>query len=125
MSGATGAAVIGAELRHSYPRASLHVVAVEFLCAWQKQYVTASVNKRRAICIECARVGVEVFVSAELQRIDENAHDDEVVFGACAGHERQMTCVQVAHGRNEAECATCRVTESRLKRLDSFKCLHF
>ena len=52
---------------------------------------------------ERTRVVVRVLVGTELQRIDEDAGDHEV--GALAGflHQRDMTGVEVAHGRHETD----------------------
>ena len=81
------AAVVSAKFWYLHSRAGLHVVAIELGGARQKQEVTAGSNERGGIGIERARIGVEVFVSAELQWIDKNTHDDKVMFAACARNE--------------------------------------
>jgi len=51
----------------------------------------------------CARVAGEVFVRAELGRIDEDAGDHAV--GVLPGQrdQRVVTCMQVAHGRDQRD----------------------
>ena len=63
---------------------------------------------QRPVAIEVARVAAEVFVGPELQRIDEDAHHDHV--GPAPGliHQREVTLVQGAHGRHEADALPCR-----------------
>ena len=52
---------------------------------------------------EGARVLVEVFAGAELQRVDENARDHEIHPLGGFGNQRDMAAVQVAHGRHKAD----------------------
>lgn len=50
---------------------------------------------------EGARVFVQVFAGAELQRVDENARHHEVGSLRRLGDQRYVAAVQVAHGRHE------------------------
>ena len=64
------------------------------------------------VCIECARIAVEVFPSTELRGIDEVRDDDTAVGGqppACLSHELRVTVMQGTHrhddsGRNASGC---------------------
>ena len=57
----------------------------------------------RQITAEVARVAVEVFVGTELQRVDEDRHDDELAIGPRRRHERAVTRMQKAHGGHESD----------------------
>ena len=69
----------------------------------------------RAIGLEGARITVEILIRAKLQAVDENAGDNRIAVRARLSHQRQMTRVQVAHGRyeNDASALLERVAEFR------------
>ena len=50
----------------------------------------------------------DVLWVAELQRVDEDGHHDGVALGTRPRHEREVSVVQSAHGRHEADAgAAC------------------
>ena len=57
----------------------------------------------RAIRRRVPRVGVEVFVGSELQRVHEQADREHVARGPKPPHQRGMTGVEVAHGRHQPD----------------------
>ena len=61
---------------------------------------------RADIGVERARIAVEIVLAIELQRIDEDADDDDVAFArrACA-HQPRVARVQRAHRRHEADAS--------------------
>ena len=52
---------------------------------------------------EIPRVPVEVFVGAELGRVDEVRHDEEIARLPHPPDEGEMALVEVAHGGHEAD----------------------
>src|SRR5690606_5950077 len=54
-----------------------------------------------AIFFRRARIGVEIFVRPELQRVHEDADDDSVATLACRRNETAVPGVQIAHRRHE------------------------
>ena len=68
-----------------------------------------------AVRIKRARIFFVVFVRSELRGIDENGNDEDV--GARAGfvHERSVSGMKIAHGRDEGDSFSLRAErESRL-----------
>jgi hypothetical protein len=55
--------------------------------------------------LEGARVFLEILVRRELQRIDEDAGDHKALALTRDSHQRQVTFVQIAHGRHENDVA--------------------
>ena len=58
---------------------------------------------RLEITGEIARVPVEILAGAELQRVHEDRHDDEVGRGHRRAHQRAVTGVQESHRRHDAD----------------------
>jgi len=52
---------------------------------------------------EVARIGGEILAGGELQRVHEDAHDDDVGLAARRLDEREVAFVQIAHRRDEAD----------------------
>jgi hypothetical protein len=67
--------------------------------------VHACVLGQRCVALLAARVSVEVFALRELRRVDEQAHDDDVVLGAGRPKQREMSFMEGAHRRHEPEGA--------------------
>ena len=57
---------------------------------------------------QVARIPGEVFVRAELERIDENADHDTIRELTRAVHESQMAFVEISHSGNETDGMTAR-----------------
>ena len=74
--------------------------------------------ERLEVGAEVARVLVEVFVGAELQRVDEDRDDHGVGELPCAVDEGEVALVQRAHGRNECDGAAGELLAQRGDRLD-------
>ncbi|EJT84792.1 hypothetical protein PPS11_16961 [Pseudomonas putida S11] len=62
----------------------------------REQQIAASLEQALLVGGQGARVLVEVFVGAELQRVDENAGDHEIGALCSLGHQGGMAAVQVA-----------------------------
>ena len=60
---------------------------------------------------EVARVGGDVLRFRELRRVDEEARDEHVAFGACRLEQRGVPGVQRAHRRHETERHVARQVE--------------
>ena len=80
-----------------------HAVWVDFRNVGVKQQVAAGCQQFFLVGGEGTRILVQIFTGAELQWIDEDAGDHEV--GALGGdlHQRNVTRVQIAHGRHETD----------------------
>jgi hypothetical protein len=52
-----------------------------------------------------SRVAVEVLPGAELGRVDEEAHHDDVALGARSAQQRKVAIVQVAHRWHQSDRA--------------------
>ena len=59
--------------------------------------------EQRAVLVGGARIGCEIFIGAELQRIHEDAHHDPVRQLQRVLHQRAVACMQVAHRRHESD----------------------
>ena len=73
-----------------------------------KQYVDAARLRLRRITLEVARIPREILRRPKLQRIDENAHHDEVRAMPRFVHEPKVALVQIAHRRHEAHTLPAR-----------------
>ena len=67
--------------------------------------VDAFRERQLGIARQVARVALEVFAGAELRRVDKDRSHDDVAHFAGAPHQRQMTFVQRAHRRHQADAA--------------------
>ena len=87
----------------------------------------------RSSRVEVARVRVEVRPVRELRGVDEEARDDDVALGARRAEERDVTGVERAHRRHEADgrarhgaarapCRSSRIVRRRLHRRGSSSC---
>src|SRR5690554_1828626 len=70
--------------------------------------------------LECARIAVEVFLRAELQRVHEDTDDRDIRHLVGAPHQREVSLVQRSHGGHERDGAASVpvVVESRPQRSD-------
>jgi len=98
VSRATGAAQTFGNQRHADACLLLHAVRVDFLDIRGEQQVTTCADQLFLIGDQGAWVFVEVFVGAELQRVDEDAGDHEISALGGFFHESDVPGVQVAHG---------------------------
>ena len=74
-------------------------------------YMTAAVGAYTAstprsatdgeVVVDRSRVGVEVVAAVELQRVDEDRHDDDIGVSAGLVDQRQVAGVQRAHRRHQ------------------------
>ncbi len=80
-----------------------HAVRVHLFNRRREQQVATGFEELFLIGGEGARVFVEVFAGAELQRVDENTRDDEIDSLRSLGDQCDVAAVQVAHGRHEAD----------------------
>ena len=55
------------------------------------------------IAREVARIAPIIFLRTELQRVHENTDDRDLAFFAAAADQRQMSFVQITHGRHETD----------------------
>ncbi len=69
----------------------------------REQHVDAFLLQLLDVCLQRARVFVEVFVGAELQPVDEDRRDHRVAVLARQAHQAQVALMQVAHGRHEGD----------------------
>ena len=67
--------------------------------------VDARLAGQAQVALLVARVAVEVLVRAELGRVDEEAHHDDVALGAGGAQQRDVALVEEAHRRDEADRA--------------------
>ena len=74
---------------------------VEILLAGGEQHSDASGAQLVAIGLESARVGIEIFVRAELQSIDKNRGHDGIAMRARLFHQTDVPGVEIAHRRHE------------------------
>ena len=74
---------------------------VHFFHRWGEQQVAAGIQQALLIGFQGARVAGEVFVDAELQRIDEDAGHHEVDALTGFFHQGGVAVMQVAHGWDE------------------------
>ena len=56
-----------------------------------------------AVRLQIAGISGQIFVRPELDRIDEDADDDAVIFRAGSVDEASVTVVKIAHRRHEAD----------------------
>ena len=59
------------------------------------------------------RIASEVFAGAELQRIDEHGHDDDIVLCGGPADEREVAFVQRPHRGNDAHTLSLLLKPSR------------
>src|SRR5712675_633287 len=83
----------------------MHLVAlrlrVDFVLGRREHDVAAGGGEKLAIALESARIRGEILVRCELQAVDEYAGDHEVAALARGAYQRQVTRMQVAHGRHQ------------------------
>ncbi|MNN36961.1 hypothetical protein D3C81_1508800 [compost metagenome] len=101
MPRAAGAAQAFGQRRYADTGLHAHAVGVHLFDRGREQQIAACLEQALLVGSERARVGVKVFVGAELQRVDEDTGDHEVGTLGGLGHQRGMAVVQVAHGRHE------------------------
>jgi hypothetical protein len=78
-------------------------IRIHFAGIGSEQQIAVGIGQQGAVGGQGARVGVEVFVDAELGGIDENAGNHDI--GATLGglDQGDMAVVQVAHGGHEGD----------------------
>ena len=80
------------------------VGAIQLLRRRSEDHVDALGRAQLQVGFEVARIAVEVLAGAELQRVDEDRHDDEVrAILPRDANQREMTFMEKAHRRNEAD----------------------
>ncbi|MND93963.1 hypothetical protein D3C80_861660 [compost metagenome] len=103
MAGAAATAQALGDARDADQGLSGHAVGVHFLDGGREQQLAAGFEEFFLVGGEGARVAVEVFAGAELQRVDEDAGNHEVAALGGLGHQGGMPGMQVAHGRHQAD----------------------
>src|SRR5450830_1178882 len=103
MPGTAGAAQAFGELRDADAGLARHAAGVHFLDTGGEQQVATGLEQFFLVGGEGSRVLVEVFVGAELQRVDEDARHHEVRSLRGLGYQGRVAAVQVAHGRHETD----------------------
>jgi len=78
-------------------------IGVHFGNARRPQQIDTGVAQGLAVLRQLARIGGQILVDAELQRIDENRHHHAVCARARLAHQRQMAFVQRTHRRDQRE----------------------
>ncbi len=76
-------------------------LGVQVTLVGRKHHVATGGGELVAVGLQGAGVGVEVFVGAELQPVDEDAGHGHVTQRHGLAHQIQVTVVQVAHGGHE------------------------
>ena len=76
-------------------------LGVEVALVGGKHHVATGGGQLVAVGLQRARVGVEVFVGAKLQAVDEDAGHRHVTQRHGLAHQVQVAVVQVAHGGHE------------------------
>ena len=75
--------------------------------AWGEGYFDSFTAQQRQVVVEDPRVGVEIFVGAELQRVDEDRHHHHRAGHSLGGaDQREVSVVQRAHGRHQHHPST-------------------
>ena len=74
---------------------------IHFFHAGSKNQVHAVLLQQFAIAIKVARILGQVFVGAELERIDEDRNHDQIALRLGRAHQRQMALVQRSHGGHQ------------------------
>ncbi|KAG1466432.1 hypothetical protein G6F57_013260 [Rhizopus arrhizus] len=90
-----------AHARGVHLRGLVHAQRVHRLHAGQPHGVAADLLQPGHIGLGRTRVATEVFIGAELGRVDEDARHHLVGVLARQGHQRMMAAMQVAHGRHQ------------------------
>ena len=67
--------------------------------------MAAAGSQRSKVACFIAWIESEILVGIELQRIDEDRHNNGGTTGCCCSDQRAMTVVQGAHGRHERKGA--------------------
>ena len=75
---------------------------VELVGGRGEEQVGARLVGRARVALLVARVGGEVVGGVELRRVDEQAHDEDLVLGPGGLKQREVACVEGAHRRHEA-----------------------
>ncbi len=94
----------GQDIRHGGHRHRgllLHAVRVDLEIARTEQGVGCDILELAHVGIECARIQGVVFVLAELQRVDEDAHHHPIATRCGQPDQLQVPLVQVAERRHE------------------------
>ena len=81
----------------------LHRLRIHVADRWRKKIIDIRSAQQSGIPFQIARIFVEVFIRAELQRINEDRHDGHVIFCSGAMNQFKMAFMEVAHGRHEAD----------------------
>ena len=76
--------------------------------SWSEHEVDAPRGGEPGVVIESARIAREVFGRAELQRIHEDAHDDDVGNAFGFVDQSEMSLVEGAHRRHERDALALR-----------------
>ena len=76
--------------------------------SWSEYEVDAPRGGEPGVVIESPRIAGEVFGRAELQRIHEDAHDDDVGNAFCFVDQSKMSLVEGAHRRHERDALALR-----------------
>ncbi|MNS81334.1 hypothetical protein D3C72_1150450 [compost metagenome] len=126
MPGPAGAAQAFGKVGHADAGLHAHAVGVHLFDAGREQQIAASLEQALLVGDQGARVLVEVFVGAELQRVDEDAGDHEIGALRSLGHQGGMAAVQVAHGRHEADALafTAGAGDCGAQFADGLDCIH-
>ena len=83
-------------------------LGVEFGIGGRKHHVGPGCGEFVEIGLQSTRIAGQIFVGAELQRVDENAHHYALAQLPRLFDQRDMPGVQVAHGGDEGDAAHAR-----------------
>ena len=105
MSGPGGALELGSQRARMY--GGTRAVRIHRYNAWDESYFNPFTAQQCQIAFDDPRVGVEIFVGAELQRVDEDGHHYHRSGHPFGGpDEGQMPVVQRTHGRHQHHPST-------------------
>ncbi len=76
---------------------------IHFAHGRRPQQIDAGFAQQRAVLHQLARIGVEILVRAELQRIDEDRHRHAIGHATRLAHQHEVPVVQRAHRRHQRQ----------------------
>src|SRR5690606_2586264 len=82
---------------------ALHAVGVHLVDAGGEHQMRTGIQQPALVLGQGPRVAVQVLVRSELQGIDEDAHDHVVGTLPRHLHQGQVSIMQIAHGRHQAD----------------------
>ena len=95
--------------------------AIQLIGLRREQEVHAARFRQSRVAVAVARIAREVLVRTELQRIDEQAHDDAAGALARAIDQREMPFVERAHRRHERDARAAAARSASAMRSGSMR----